>query len=166
MSNCLILLASAVVATALSVSTAGPEQGRGADTSIRQPVGPHHPVAPDAPVSDTEQKHFATCVIVQSHTAAAIQTARDRAIKDAVGIVYLPPGVYLFKNESVNVSNVKNLTILGAGSKTHLKTDKSAPMFRLTKYKKVRFSRLKIEDRRNNLSRELLPERVEPEFHR
>jgi len=53
----------------------------------------------------------------------------------------------------------KNLTILGEGSKTLLRTAKSDLMFRVTKYKKVRFSHLKIEDRRNNLSRELLPER-------
>ena len=56
--------------------------------------------------------------------------------------------------------------MLAAGSKTLLRTAKSDLMFWLTKYKKVRFSRLKIEDRRNNLSRKLLPERVEPEFHR
>jgi len=138
------LLAMAGVAVVLSICTVGSQQSRQKGAVIPA-VGPRGPVGPDVPLSGAEKKRFAKCIIVQGHMTAAIEAACDRAIKEGIGVVYLPPGVYLFKDESVSISNVRNLTLLGTGSKTHLKTDKSDPMFRLTNCEKVRFTRMRIE---------------------
>ena len=112
------------------------------------------PVGPDVPLTKAEEKAFAKRITVKGFTAKAIQAACDRAKKEGISVIYLPPGRYEFANRKT-VYPHEGQTILGTGAKTHLK-NKVGFMFRI-QCNNVRLTRLKMEGAdttfsRNNLS--------------
>jgi hypothetical protein len=134
-------LLSAMVAAALGVCAAAPQQGRGAEANIPA-AGPRGPVGPDAPLSEPEKESPAKRLAVEGRTAAAVQATCDRAAKEGVAAVFLPAGEYVFDAE---VRVPAAITVLGEGSRTLIRTrDKATHLFSAAG-DGVRFTRLKLQ---------------------
>jgi hypothetical protein len=82
-------------------------------------VGPRGEVGPDVPLSEAEKARFARRVRAAERTAAAVQAACDRAVKEGAGVVLLPAGEYVF-DAAVRVPG--GLTILGEGAASLVRT--------------------------------------------
>ena len=130
----LVLAIAAIMLTAVhdncrgaNITTAGPRSG---------------PVGPDVPLSEAETKLFAKRIAVEGRTAAAVQIACERAVKEGIRVVFLPAGQYMFDKE-VRVPG--GLTLLGEGAKTLCQAgNRSVHLFRVDG-DKVRFTRLKLQ---------------------
>ena len=104
--------------------------------------GPRGPVGPDVPLGDVEKARLAKRITVDGRTAAAVQAACDRAVKEGAAAVFLPAGEYVFEAE-VRVPG--GITVLGEGAKTLCRTaKKDARLFRADG-DRVRFTRLKLQ---------------------
>lgn len=132
-----IPLAMAAVLAACAAATAQ-EEHQGATIPA---LGPRAPVGPDVPPTDAEKTRFAKRITVQGRTAADVQAACDRAVKEDVRVVFLPAGRYVFE-ATVRVPG--GLTLLGEGSKTLIQAgDRRTHLFRV-EGDLVRFTRLKL----------------------
>ena len=138
--NRVLLSAVGVVAMTLSVVSAEAEQsrGRGGDAPA---VGPRAPVGPDVPLGEAEKGEFAKRITVDARTAAAVQAACERAVKEGVPVVFLPAGEYIFDTK-VRVPG--GLTVLGGGSKTICRAKGLNTLLFRVDGDKVRFTRLKL----------------------
>jgi len=104
--------------------------------------GPRGAIGPDVALSVAERKHFANRLAIEGRTAAAIQTACDRAAKERVPVVFLPAGTYDME-KTVRVPG--GLVILGEGSRTLCRArDRNIRMFEVAG-DGVRFTRLKLQ---------------------
>ncbi|MBI4582466.1 MAG: right-handed parallel beta-helix repeat-containing protein [Planctomycetes bacterium] len=114
-----------------------------AEEGISAPAaGPRGPVGPDVPLSEAENKQSAKCIRIAERTAAAVQAACERAVKEGLPVVFLPAGDYVFES---TVSVQAGLTLLGDGSKTLIRTKtKETRLFRV-EGDGVRFTRLKLQ---------------------
>ena len=134
-----IVTLSLVVPRAIQVSGAPQDDREGTDTPA---VGPRGPVGPDIPLSKADKKQFAKRITVEGRTAAAVQEACERAAKEALRVVFLPAGRYVFETE-VRVPG--GLTVFGEGSETVCQTEsKNTHLFRVDG-DHVRFTRLKLQ---------------------
>jgi len=105
-------------------------------------AGPREAVGPDVPWTETENEQFAKRVAVEGRTAAAAQAACDRAARESVRTVFLAGGEYVFEAE-VRVPG--GITLVGEGSKAHIRTkDKATHLFSV-EGDRVRFTRLKLQ---------------------
>ncbi|MBE3099169.1 MAG: right-handed parallel beta-helix repeat-containing protein [Planctomycetes bacterium] len=129
--------------TAIAAALIGAVCAFGAGESAAAPAfGPRGPVGPDVPVSDAEKAQFARRVTVEGLTSAAVQAACDRAAREGIAAVFLPPGEYVMEAE---VRIPGGLTILGEGARTLCRTArKDARLFRVDG-DRVRLTRLKLQ---------------------
>lgn len=105
-------------------------------------IGPRGPVGPDVPLSETEKRHYSERVVVKGHTAAAVQAACKRAVKEGIRVVFLPAGQYVFKKQ---VGVPGGIILLGEGSKTLCRAGDSSIHLFSVEGDKVRFTRLKLQ---------------------
>jgi hypothetical protein len=100
------------------------------------------PVGPDVLLNEVEKRLFAKHIAVEGRTAAAVQIACERAVKEGNRVVFLPAGQYMFEKQ-VRVPG--GLTLLGEGAKTLCRAgDRSVHLFRVDG-DGVRFTRLKLQ---------------------
>jgi len=93
------------------------------------------------PLSEDEKGLFAKHITMEGRTAAAVQIACERAVKEGIRVVFLPAGQYVFDKE-VRVPG--GLTLLGEWAKTLCQAgDRSVHLFRV-EGDRVRFTRLKL----------------------
>ncbi|MCK4628724.1 MAG: right-handed parallel beta-helix repeat-containing protein [Sedimentisphaerales bacterium] len=105
-------------------------------------VGPRGPVGPDVPLGETEKRQYSECVVVKGHTAAAVQAACKRAVKEGIRVVFLPAGQYIFKKQ---VGVPGGIILLGEGSKTLCRAGDSSVHLFSVEGDMVRFTRLKLQ---------------------
>jgi len=130
-------LAMAVVLGACAAATAQEERREATIPAL----GPRGPVGPDVPPADAEKTRFAKRIAVRGRTAADVQAACDRAVKEGVRVVFLPAGRYVFE---ATVRVPAGLVLLGEGSKTLIQTgDRSTHLVRC-EGDLVRFTRLRL----------------------
>jgi hypothetical protein len=104
--------------------------------------GPRGPTGPDVPLTKSEEALFAKRVTVDGKSAAAVQAACERAVKDGARVVFLPAGEYGLDDE-VRVPG--GVTLLGEGSGTIVRTaNRKMIMFRV-EGGLVRFTRMKLQ---------------------
>ncbi len=131
-----LAIAGALLAVAPPLLFAAPGVG-----TARVP-GPRGSMGPDVPLSPDEQTRLVQRIVVDGRTAADVQAACDRAVKQGVRVVFLPAGRYVFE---ATVRVPAGLTLLGEGSKTLIQTgDRSTHLFRV-EGDLVRFTRLKLQ---------------------
>lgn len=100
------------------------------------------PVGPDVPLSEAEKGLFAKHITMEGRTAAAVQIACERAVKEGIQVVFLPAEHYVFDKE-VHVPG--GLTLLGEGTKTLCQAGgRGVHLFRVDG-DNVRFTRLKLQ---------------------
>ncbi|MCK4283681.1 MAG: right-handed parallel beta-helix repeat-containing protein [Candidatus Brocadiae bacterium] len=105
-------------------------------------VGPRGAVGADVPLSDAEEREFATRVTVEGRTDGAVQAACERALEEGTDAVFLPAGRYVFQKE-VRVPG--GLTLFGEGPTTLCQTEgRDTHLFRVDG-DGVRFTRLKLQ---------------------
>jgi hypothetical protein len=104
-------------------------------------VGPRGAVGPDVPLSAAESNRLASRITVTGRTAAAVQEACDRAAANQIATVFLPAGEYVF-DKTVTVP--KGLTLLGAGSRTVVRTANRDTHLFEAGGDHVRFTRLRL----------------------
>ena len=142
MSRCWLRLSGVIVAMVASIACGAEARPRGGPDLKIPAVGPRGPVGPGVPLDDAEGKHFDRRVTVEARTAAAVQAACERAVKDGIRVVFLPAGEYPFE-ASVRVPG--GLALLGEGSKTICRTTaKDTRLFRADG-DQVRFTRLALQ---------------------
>ena len=134
----------AIAATAMVVTmgacTAQAQPEREQDASVPA-IGPRGSVGPDVPLSDAENERLAKRVTVEGRTGEAVQAACDKAAEEAIVVVFLPAGEYVFDAE---VKVPGGLTVLGEGSKTICRAkEMNTHLFRADG-DLVRFTRLKL----------------------
>jgi len=130
----LVLAMAAIAPTVLPAAVQDDRQG--ANIPATRSVGP------DVPLSTVEKRLFAKHITVEGRTAAAVQIACERAVKEGIRVVFLPAGQYVFDKE-VRVHG--GLTLLGEGAKTLCRAgDRSVHLFRVDG-DVVRFTRLKLQ---------------------
>jgi hypothetical protein len=134
-----ILTVAALTAIGACVEAAQERAGTAAPASA---VGPRGPVGPDVPLDDAEKKGLAKRIVVEGRTAAAVQAACERAVKEKLRVVFLPAGEYVLEKE---LGVPGGLTLLGEGAKSHCRaTGRSGRLFRV-EGDGVRFTRLKLQ---------------------
>jgi hypothetical protein len=134
----IVLSGSAVILASLASAL-------GSDRKVGElPVllGPRGPVGPDVPLTETEKWQLAGWVAVEGRSAAVLQAACERAIKEKVRAVFLPAGEYVFET-TVRVPG--GLTLFGEGSKSICRSKgKDTRLFKV-EGDLVRFTRLKLQ---------------------
>ncbi|MBM4043366.1 MAG: hypothetical protein FJ290_33175, partial [Planctomycetes bacterium] len=134
-------LATALGVVWLSVCGVGAPPGHAKGDALLA-IGPRGPTGADTPLSEAEKAQFAQRVTIAGGTAAEVQAACDRAAKEGVPVVFFPAGEYVFEAE-VRVPG--DLTLLGDGSKTLIRTrDRNSRLFSAAG-DRVRFTRLKLQ---------------------
>ncbi|MCX7049768.1 MAG: right-handed parallel beta-helix repeat-containing protein [Candidatus Sumerlaeota bacterium] len=146
-------IAIVVMAVAVTICTPAaqpaPAQAAPAQGPETPAVGPRGPIGPDVPLSEAERKQFDKRITVEGRTAAAVQSAYERAVKDGAPVVLLPKGEYVFDKE-VRVPG--GVMLLGEGAKTLIRTkDKTIHLFNVDG-DKVRFTRLKMQGAETTVS--------------
>jgi hypothetical protein len=105
-------------------------------------AGPRGPVGPDAPLTAADTERLARRVAVEGRTAAAVQAACDRAVRQGAPAVFLPAGPYVFDAE---VRVPAGLTVFGEGSRTVIRTKDKATHLFSAGGDLVRFTRLSLQ---------------------
>ena len=132
------VLAMSVIAFAVSAFGAQPDEKEAARIVS---VGPRGAVGPGVPLSESEKRQFANRVTVEGHTAAAVQAACARAVKEGTRVVFLPAGQYVFDTQ-VDVPG--GLMLLGEGANTLCRNKGRNTHLFGTDGDLVRFTRLKL----------------------
>jgi hypothetical protein len=130
------------IALALVAVSAALPAGARAETGRTETVGPRGPVGPDVPLGEAEKARFAKRLSVAEHTAAAVQAACDRAVKEGAGVVFLPAGEYVF-DATVRVPG--GLTVLGEGAASVVRTAAKGTHLFEAAGDRVRFTRLRLQ---------------------
>jgi len=105
-------------------------------------LGPRGPVGPDVALRTSERAKLAKRIVVEGKTAAAVEAACGRAVKEGTPVVFVPAGVYDF---DATVTVPGGLTLLGEGTKTLCRAKgRDVTLFRVGG-DAVRFTRLKLQ---------------------
>ena len=126
----------------LAVTWAADGQVETGASPLVEQVGPRGPVGPDVPLSADEKRQFSKRIVVQDHTAGAVQAACRRASESGLQVVFLPAGDYVF-DRPVTVPG--GLTLVGEGSKTSVRAGNRRVDLFVVKGDHVRFTRLKLQ---------------------
>jgi len=134
-------IAAIVTMATMPFEVPGAQPGSEQDANLAA-TGPRGPVGPHVPLSDAEKKQFAHHITVVERTAAAVQAACQRAVKEGVRVVFLPAGEYVFESTARVPGGV---TVLGEGSKTVVQTKQRNTRLFNVDGDLVRFTRLKLQ---------------------